>query len=159
MIKVCIADNQPVVLLGIMSYFKDNPRVKVSLKATNIDELNKTLSEKKIDIVILDLELEGINSIKDIKSLVTKFTDSKFILYTTVSEKMYAPNAIKAGVYAYIEKTTPLHELERNIVKVANGEKVYSGEVKKKLEQLNKAKNRIGFIKNYRLAKLRFYVI
>ncbi len=142
MIKICIADNQPVVLLGIISYFKDNPKLDVSLKATNFEELRGLLSaaEKKADVVILDIELDGISSIRDIKSIVSEFPESKFILYTTVSEKMYASNAIKAGVYAYVEKTVPLHELERIIIKVSNGTKVYSEEVSKKLELLSKGK-------------------
>lgn len=142
MIKVCIADNQPVVLLGLMSYFKDNPRIEVSLKAIDFGELSDTLQVKSIDIdvVILDLELDGISSIKDIKDLIQKVPKSKVILYTNVSEKMYAPNAIKAGVFAYVEKTTSLHELERIIVRVASGKKVYSDDVKKKLEQLSKGK-------------------
>ncbi|MEZ4853457.1 LuxR C-terminal-related transcriptional regulator [Flavobacterium sp.] len=138
MIKICIADNQPVVLLGIMSYFKDNPKIDVPLKATSFEELNILLNTHKADIIILDLELSGVLSIKDIKKLVAQNPDSKIILYTTVPEKMYASNAIKAGVYAYVEKTTSLHELERIIVKVNNGEKVYSEEVKKKIDLLSK---------------------
>lgn len=140
MIKICLADNQPVVLLGIISYFKDNPRLEVSLKATNFEELKGLLQTKDINVVILDIELDGISSIRDIKAIVNEFPNTKFVLYTSVSEKMYAPNAIKAGVYAYVEKTIPLHELERIIVKVANGEKVYSDDVKKKIEILSKGK-------------------
>lgn len=140
MIKVCIADNQPVVLLGIISYFKDNPRIEVPLKATSLEELNLLLEIKKADIIILDLELSGISSIHNIKKLVAENPKSKIILYTNVSEKMYAPNAIKAGVYAYVEKTTSLHELERTIIKVSLGEKVYSEEIKKKIDQLSKGK-------------------
>ena len=140
MIKICVADNHPVVIQGIKSYFETNTHIDVVASATNLESLVNLLQDKTIDIVVLDLELLGISSIRDIKGLVKDFSDSKIILFTAVSEKMYAPTAIKAGVSSYVMKTATLKELESVISKVAQGQTVISEDVKKAIELLSKGK-------------------
>jgi DNA-binding NarL/FixJ family response regulator len=140
MIKICVADNHPVVIQGIKSYFETNTHIDVVASATNLENLLNHLQEKTIDIVVLDIELLGISSIRDIKGLVKDFSDSKIILFTAVSEKMYAPTAVKAGVSSYVMKTATLKELESVISKVAQGQTVISEDVKKAIELLSKGK-------------------
>lgn len=140
MIKICVADNHPVVLQGIKSYFSTSSQIDIVAISSNLDELQNTLQSKTIDIVILDLELEGVSSIRDIKSLIKEFTETKFVLFTSVSEKMYAPTAIKAGVTAYVMKTTSLKDFENTIIKVYQGVIIFSEEVKKSIELLSKGK-------------------
>ena len=140
MIKICVADNHPVVLQGIKSYFSTGSQIAIVAISSNLDELQNTLQSKTIDIVILDLELEGVSSIRDIKSLIKEFTETKFVLFTSVSEKMYAPTAIKAGVAAYVMKTTSLKDFENTIIKVYQGVIIFSEEVKKSIELLSKGK-------------------
>jgi DNA-binding NarL/FixJ family response regulator len=140
MIRICVSDNYPVVLNGIKAYFDANSQIDVIATSKNLEDLIAILQLKTIDIILLDLELEGISSIKDIKMLLKDFPDSKIILFTSVSEKMYAPTAIKTGVSAYLEKTSSLKELESTILKVSQGNIVFSDVVKKNIELLSKGK-------------------
>lgn len=140
MIKICVADNQPVVINGIKSYFNDNISIDIVGTANNLEGLVSLLQSKSVDIVLMDIELEGINSIRDIKELLKDFSDSKFILFTAVSEKMYGPTAIKAGVSAYILKSSSLKELENALVKVYQGVVIFSDVVKKSIDILSKGK-------------------
>lgn len=140
MIKICVADNHPVVIQGIKSYFETNTHIDIVASATNLENLVNLLQDKTIDIVVLDMELLGISSIRDIKALVKDFSDSKIILFTAVSEKMYAPTAVKAGVSSYVMKSATLKELESVISKVAQGQTVISEDVKKTIELLSKGK-------------------
>ncbi|MFD2891780.1 LuxR C-terminal-related transcriptional regulator [Flavobacterium chuncheonense] len=140
MIKVCISDNHPVVIQGIKSYFSGNSQMEIVATGTTFEELQSALQSKKIDIAIIDLELEGITSIRDIKNLIKDHNETKFVLFTAVSEKMYAPTAIKAGVSAYIQKNTSLKALEDTLNKVQQGIVVFSDDVKKNIELLSKGK-------------------
>ncbi len=140
MIKICIADNHPVVIHGIKSYFEANSNIEIVATASNLDNLTNTIQNKSIDIVILDLELEGISSIKNIKELLKEFPNCKFVLFTSVSEKMYAPTAIKAGISGYFLKTLSLKELENAIIKVYQGVILFSDEVRKSIDLLSKGK-------------------
>jgi DNA-binding NarL/FixJ family response regulator len=140
MIKVCIADNQPVVQHGIKSYFNNSNSVEIVTSVNDFNSLQNTLQSKSINVIIVDLELDGLSSIRDLKSLIKEYPESKVILFTSVSEKMYAPTAIKAGVSAYLLKTASLKELETTVIRVSNGVVIFSDEVKKTIEELKKGK-------------------
>jgi DNA-binding NarL/FixJ family response regulator len=140
MIKICIADSLPVVSQGLQSYFQGNSRMEVVASAKNLESLLNVLNNKRCDILLLDVELEGLSSIRDIKSLLKDFPETKIVLFTNVSEQMYAPTAIKAGVSAYVSKRSDLKELEATIAKVSEGKVVFSETVKKSIEMLSKGK-------------------
>ena len=140
MIKICIADSLPVVSQGLQSYFQGNTRMEVVASAKNLESLLNVLNNKRCDILLLDVELEGLSSIRDIKSLLKDFPETKIVLFTNVSEQMYAPTAIKAGVSAYVSKRSDLKELEGTIAKVSEGKVVFSETVKKSIEMLSKGK-------------------
>ncbi|MEL1246515.1 response regulator transcription factor [Flavobacterium helocola] len=140
MIKICIADSLPVVSQGLQSYFQGNSRMEVVASAKNLESLLNVLNNKRYDILLLDVELEGLSSIRDIKSLLKDFPETKIVLFTNVSEQMYAPTAIKAGVSAYVSKRSDLKELEATIAKVSEGKVVFSETVKKSIEMLSKGK-------------------
>ncbi|WP_130735363.1 response regulator transcription factor [Flavobacterium sp. J27] len=140
MIKICVADNQPVVVQGIKSYFNDHSTIHVMASAFDLKSLTTILQSKAIDIVIMEFELAGITSIRDIKVLLKDYPTTKFILFTSVSEKMYAPTAIKAGVAAYLQKDIRLEELENDIIKVYQGVVIFSEAVRKNIDILSKGK-------------------
>ena len=140
MIKICIADSLPVVSQGLQSYFQGNTRMEIVASAKNLESLLNVLNNKRCDMLLLDVELEGLSSIRDIKSLLKDFPETKIVLFTNVSEQMYAPTAIKAGVSAYVSKRSDLKELEGTIAKVSEGKVVFSETVKKSIEMLSKGK-------------------
>ena len=73
MIKVCLADNYPVVHFGIKSYFKDHSDISIVANVGNFAMVKDILLTKEIDVLVLDLELEGLSSIFEIKSVLKNF--------------------------------------------------------------------------------------
>ena len=140
MIKLCWADNHPVVHHGMKSYFKENPEFSFVGIVNSLNNLLDVLSKKTVDVAVIDLELEGLTSISSLKSLVEEFPDTKIILFTNLSEQIYAPNALKAGISGYVHKSAKMDVLENAIQKVTKGEVVYSDAVKKNLALLTKGK-------------------
>lgn len=140
MIKICIADSFPVVAHGLQSYFYGNSKFEVIASVRNLESLLQVLESKPCSILLLDMELSGLSSIRDVKSLIKDYPDTKIVLFTSVSEQMYAPTAIKAGVSAYIPKTTELKELENILIKVSENGVVLSESVKKAIDFLGKGK-------------------
>jgi DNA-binding NarL/FixJ family response regulator len=140
MIKLCLADNHPVVHYGMKSFFGDNPQISFVGVVNNLESLLDVLSKKSADVAVVDLELEGLTSISSVKSLIKDFPETKVVIFTNLAEQIYAPNALKAGVSAYVHKSAKMEELESAIKKVNDGEIVFSDNVKKNLALLNKGK-------------------
>ena len=138
MVKIGLADNHPVVHFGIRAYFKEHADVSLIGIVNNFDMVSEMLNRKEIDVLLLDLELEGLSSINLIKDLVKKFPKVKIILFSNLNEQIYAPNAIKAGVFAFVQKSEKLEVLTSTIIKVNRGAIIFSDAVKKNMALISK---------------------
>ncbi|HRE78590.1 MAG TPA: response regulator transcription factor [Flavobacterium sp.] len=159
MIKVCLADNQPVVHFGVKSYFKDHAEISIVGHVGNYNMILDMLKIKPIDILVLDLELEGLTSINLVKYILKEFPSTKIIIFSNLSENIYAPNALKAGVSAYLHKTSKLETLGNVIVKVNNGAVIFNDAIKKSLALIakqNKSERLYRKLSNREIEVLRF---
>ena len=138
MIKVCVADNFPVVHYGIKSFFKDHSDISIVANIGNFSMLKEILQSKEIDVLLLDLELEGLKSIFEVKAILKEFPETKVIIYSNLSEQIYAPNVIKAGVSGFIHKKEKLSVVYDGIKQVADGKIVMNETVKKNLALIAK---------------------
>lgn len=159
MIKVCLADNQPVVHFGVKSYFKDHAEISIVGHVGNYNMILDMLKIKPIDILVLDMELEGLTSINLVKYILKEFPNTKIIIFSNLSENIYAPNALKAGVSAYLHKTSKLETLGNVIVKVNNGAIIFNDAIKKSLALIakqNKSERLYRKLSNREIEVLRF---
>jgi DNA-binding NarL/FixJ family response regulator len=159
MINVCIADNFPVVHFGIKSYFKDHSDISIVSNIGNFSMIQDALKAKKIDVLILDLELNGLSSIFDVKAILKNNPNTKVIVFSGLSEQIYAPNAIKSGVSAYVHKSEKLETLGNVIIKVSRGDIVLSDSVKKNLALIgrqNKSERLYRKLSNREIEVLRY---
>ena len=141
MINVCLADNFPVVHFGVKSYFKDHQEISIVSNIGNYNMVADALKTKKIDVLVIDLELDGLKGVSDLKSIVRAFPDTKILLFSALNEQVYASNALKSGVYGYVHKSAKLETLGNNIIKVHQGFIVLSDELKEKLS-INSKQNK-----------------
>ena len=159
MINLCVADNFPVVHFGMKAYFKDHPEINVVSNVGNFFMVPDALRNKEIDILIIDLELEGLKSIYELKSIIKNFPKTKVIVFSSLSEQIYAPNAIKAGCAGYVHKTSKLENLGIAIVKVSQGQIILNDEIKKSLALIakqNKSERLYRKLSNREIEVLRF---
>jgi DNA-binding NarL/FixJ family response regulator len=140
MTKVIIADSLPVVTSGLQMYFKANPGIEIIDTIDNFDTLQSIIKSEKADVLVLDLELQGLSSIKELRTLVEELNKTRVVLFTNVSEKMYAPIAFKYGISGFVSKKSGLDKLATVIAAVGNGNTVFSEDVLRIVETLNKGK-------------------
>lgn len=138
MIKVCLADNYPVVHFGVKSYFKDHSDISIVANVGNFSMVKDVLATKEIDVLIVDLDLDGLASIYEVKALLKNFPKTKILIFSNYAEQLYAPNAIKAGVSGYVHKTSKLETLGTAIAKVHQGNIVMNDSVKRSLALISK---------------------
>jgi DNA-binding NarL/FixJ family response regulator len=159
MIRVCLADNYPVVHFGVKSYFKDHANINIVANVGTFSMIKDVLNDKEIDVLILDLDLDGLSSIYEVKALIKNYPKTKFIIYTNYAEQLYAPNAIKAGVSGYVHKTSKLESLGNAITRVSQGNIVMNENLKKNLAAIakqNKSERLYRKLSNREIEVLRY---
>jgi DNA-binding NarL/FixJ family response regulator len=138
MITVCLADNYPVIHYGVKNYFKDHPEISVVSNVVNFLMVADALRNKEINVLIIDLELDGLKSIFELKTIIKNFPNTKVLVFSSLNEQIYAPNAIKAGASGFVHKSKKLEILGLSIVNVNQGIIMMSDTLKKKLEIIAK---------------------
>lgn len=135
---MCVADNQPIVHYGIKNYFEGKSDFTIVANVKTFDGILETIANNFFDVLIVDLELDGFSTINLIKSFVKNYPNTKVLIFSGLTENMYAPNAIKAGASTFVSKNNDLEALENAIIRVQNGEVFYSQDVKKKIDLITK---------------------
>ncbi len=159
MIRVCLADNYPVVHFGVKSYFKDHIDISIVANVGNFSMVKDVLYTKEIDVLVLDLDLDGLSSIYELKAIIKNYPKTKIIVFSSFSEQIYAPNAIKAGVAGYVHKTSKLESLGVAIMKVHQGNVILNETIKKNLALIakqNKSERLYRKLSNREIEVLRY---
>ncbi|SCY71197.1 response regulator transcription factor [Flavobacterium caeni] len=159
MIRVCLADNYPVVHFGVKSYFKDHIDISIVANVGNFSMVKDVLYTKEIDVLVLDLDLDGLSSIYELKAIIKNYPKTKIIVFSSFSEQIYAPNAIKAGVAGYVHKTSKLESLGIAIMKVHQGNVILNETIKKNLALIakqNKSERLYRKLSNREIEVLRY---
>ena len=159
MITVCLADNYPVVHYGVKSYFKDHPEISVVSNVGSFFMVPDALRNKEINVLVIDLELDGLKSIYELKAIIKNFPSTKVLVFTSLNEQIYAPNAIKAGVSGFVHKSAKLETLGTTIIRVHQGIIMMSDAIKKNLALIakqNKSERLYRKLSNREIEVLRY---
>lgn len=159
MITVCLADNYPVVHCGVKAYFKNHPEINVVSHVESFYMVPDALRNEEINVLIIDIELDGLKSIYELKAIIKNFPNTKVLVFTSLNEQIYAPNAIKAGVTGFVHKSAQLETLETTIISVHQGIIMLSDNIKKNLTLIakqNKSERLYRKLSNREIEVLRY---
>ena len=133
MIKVLIADNHPVVRLGIKKVLESSSDIEVTADVSTTEELFNTLKSITPDVVILEMDIPEINGIATLRKMKQDFPDIKTLMYSGQSEDVYALSTIRAGAYGYLSKTADLEYIISAVRKVSEGNMFITNELAQRL--------------------------
>ncbi|MBM7551176.1 response regulator [Thalassobacillus pellis] len=121
-IKVLIADDHKVVRKGLVFYFQTQDDIEVVGEAGSGQEVMEILNEKWADVVLLDVQMPGMDGIDTTKEIRKRYPDMKIIMLTSFSDYDTVIPAIRAGANGYQLKDIDPDQLVKVIHKVYQGE-------------------------------------
>ena len=133
MIIVLIADNHPIVRLGIRQVLETSSDIEVIADVSTTEELFKTLKDVNPDVVILEMDIPEINGIATLRKMKLEFPDIKTLMYSGQSEDVYALSTIRAGAFGYLSKTADLEYIISAVKKVSEGNMFITNELAQRL--------------------------
>ncbi len=121
-INTIVASRYPLVMEGLCRILEDDKGIKVVSGVSNLIDLVQSSKHFDFDILVLDVELKGLNLTK-ILDLVKKNKSAKVILLidNDYSENLLI-NAIRSGVRGYLLKDANSAELIKSVKAVFDGE-------------------------------------
>lgn len=126
--KLLVAEDQSMLRDAMCQLLLMEESVSTIDQAGNGGEAIAILSNKAIDVAILDVEMPILSGL-DVLEWVRKYQNVKVIIVTTFKRSGYFQRVIRSNVDAYVLKDRSVADLMKTIQKVLSGGKEYSPEL------------------------------
>jgi len=128
-IKIVIADDHDVIIDGLMALLSPEKDLMVSGRANNGEQLLKVISNKPVDLILLDIDMPNMNGAEAAKKIRENNSDIKILVLTMYNSPDFIAQLMRCGVNGYILKNTRRKDLVNAIREVMKGGFYYSPEV------------------------------
>ena len=119
-IRVFLVDDHPAVREGISRLLASDPRIKVIGAVGIAEECMKELEKQAVDVILMDINLPGIDGIQATRQLKAEHPELKIVMLSSFGEK-YLNQAVQAGADGFLMKTTGKIELVNAVVQAVRG--------------------------------------
>jgi DNA-binding NarL/FixJ family response regulator len=134
-IRVSLVDDHPAILNGLRMILAAYPRINVQGAYTDGDQLLAGLEKDRPGIIIMDIQLPGIDGIGLCKKVTTAHPQLKVIVFTNCNDKHYVKNMFQYGASGYLLKTADSTIIMAAIEAVMAGEQYVHAELKEQMFQ------------------------
>ena len=134
-ISILITDDHKLIREAWALLLNSDPRFEVIAEVNSAEEAIEVVKELRPDIIILDINLPGINGIEAIP-VIRKFSPGSKILGVSLhTQPAYARKMIQNGASGYMTKNSSKDEMFRAIIEIYNGNRYICEEIKNILSE------------------------
>jgi len=135
-ITLAIVEDLDEVREGLKQFLSLNPEFTVLDTFSSAEDALQQLPELTPDIVIMDINLPGMNGIGCIRQMKGKSPATQFMMITVYENDEKVFEALKAGASGYLLKNTGLLQLTEALKELHNGGSPMSANIARKLVTL-----------------------
>lgn len=125
-IGILMIDDHSIVRNGIKMMLGTTDNIEIVAEAESAEEAQRLLHKGIFDVVLLDIELPGMNGFEFLKILHLSHPNLPILMLSMHPENIYGPRALKFGASGYLSKNSSLETLTSAIRTVAGGGKHFS---------------------------------
>lgn len=120
-IKVLLADDHRLVLEGLRSCLEVYDHIEIVATATDGESALSLAAEMMPDVVLLDINMPGINGLETARKLARLQPDAKILIVSMHDNPEYVSSALSLGAKGYILKHVSTREMVAAIEAVQDG--------------------------------------
>ena len=120
-IRILIVDDQKMIREGLKALIQTESDLEVVGIADNGEDGIKQVELHQPDIVLMDMEMPGMDGVSATKVICEKFPDIKVLVLSTFDTQEYVALSLSSGAMGYLLKGTPAKELTNAIRSVHLG--------------------------------------
>jgi DNA-binding NarL/FixJ family response regulator len=124
LIRVLIADEQPVLRFGLKHLIRDDPALVLVGETGNLAELERSVHETRPDIVLVDPDPDNLHGMEILRSICD--ANIKVVIYTAKVDQAQIMDCLELGVCGYLLKQSSMQTLLQDIRSANAGNSVLS---------------------------------
>jgi DNA-binding NarL/FixJ family response regulator len=121
MIRVLIYEDNPQLREGLTMLIDGSDGFNVVASYKNCNNIIPELEAWKPDVILMDIDMPGVNGIEGLKKVREQNQDVKVLMLTVFDDNKNVFEALKNGANGYLLKKTPPAKLLEYIGDVASG--------------------------------------
>ncbi|MET9793476.1 response regulator transcription factor [Streptomyces canus] len=121
MIRVLIADDEPMIRAGVRAVLAMDPDIEVVAEAVDGHEAVELVRRHRPAVAVLDIRMPGINGIDAAAEIHSTVPTTSVIMLTTFGEDDYILKALGGGAAGFLIKSGEPEELITGVRAVAEG--------------------------------------
>jgi DNA-binding NarL/FixJ family response regulator len=141
-ITLAIVEDLDEVRDGLKNFISLSQDFKVVDTFKTAEQAAQDLPKLNPDIVIIDINLPGMNGIECIRQVRDKIPRTQFMMFTVYENDEKVFEALKAGASGYLLKNTGLVQLIESLKELYNGGSPMSANIARKLVTLFRNDNK-----------------
>ncbi|MCS7052052.1 MAG: response regulator transcription factor [Thermomicrobium sp.] len=120
-IRVLLADDHPIVRVGLRTLLEAEPDIQVVGEAGTADEAVELARTLRPDVAVLDISMPG-NGLEALRRIAASGLPTRMLILTVHAEERYLLPVLQAGGSGYVRKSSLHTDLVEAIRTVARGE-------------------------------------
>jgi two-component system, NarL family, nitrate/nitrite response regulator NarL len=121
MIRIIVADDHPIFINGVRTALEAVPDIKIIGEATDGLQLLHLLDIIKVDLVLLDINMPGMDGIQAAEIIKRRQPATGIIMLTQYDERRFMKKCREIGVEGYLLKGIDKDDLVKAIINIFNG--------------------------------------
>jgi two-component system nitrate/nitrite response regulator NarL len=155
-ITIIIADDHALFIEGLKQLLQAEQDISILDVANDGKELLTILQKQLPQMVLLDINMPGINGLETARYIKQSYNSVKIIMLSTYNEDHLVEKAKEYGVNGYLLKNCNKEELLQTIRLVALGQSCFPYRLSKTINEFNSAD---PFLKQFNLSKREMEII
>lgn len=140
MIRVVLADDEPVVRFGVKAVLATAKDIEVVAEAQNGNEAVDLVARHRPDVAVLDIRMPGLDGLDAATRIREHHPDTRTLVLTTFADDAYISRALGEGAAGFVLKTGDPQEIIAGVRAVATGAAYLSPLVARRVvDQLSQA--------------------
>ncbi len=124
-IKLMIADDHKLFREGIKALLAVTDDIEIVGEAEDGDSARKKCLELQPDVVLMDINMPGMNGIRATEQILEKQPQTRIIMLTMLEDDASVFNAMRAGARGYLLKGADPQEVLSVVRAVADGQALF----------------------------------
>lgn len=125
-ISVAVVDDHKLVRKSVEAYFQDDRDIFIDGSYCCGEDLLETLTDKSYDLIILDLNMPGLNGVQVAHEVLRSVPKMKILFFTMSETRELMDQVLDCGAHGYIIKKAGHQQMSGAIKAIIHGGRYFS---------------------------------
>jgi len=116
-----VVDDHPAIVDSVSRFLAEEERIEMAGTATNGRAALEAIAKTRPDVAVIDVRMPDLDGLEVARRLHESGISTAVVLYTAHAERALVIKAIDAGERGFLLKESPLSDLVRAVLTVAEG--------------------------------------